>query len=349
MEFPHDYMQLYAASVTALKSVDAKLKVGGPATAGLAFMPQFVNETKSRGVPLPEFVSSHHYPTDGKNGPDSPPGCPRGDAWDPTCFARQVLAAKDSIAPIPFYLTEYNVGCCLGYSSHDVAAAAAFIFRTVGDLNDNGVELYSYWTFTDVFEEGGLPRVEFKNVYGMMTMNGIPKPAWRAFEALHTFAGDLRLSTTLGAQPRPQGVAGAGELPVLAAFATTNSSANANAGAGAGAVPMSIFLSHWSNPEASEASVADRIAYVTVLHCATCVYESEVKLHVISSASCDPAAAWRAMGSPPQPTKAQLAELMSASEAKVVAVQATALNATATALNVTLPFNTAAVAILVPR
>ncbi len=35
-------------------------------------------------------------------------------------------------------------------------AAAAFIFRAVGELNDF-VELYSYWTFSDVFEEGGLP------------------------------------------------------------------------------------------------------------------------------------------------------------------------------------------------
>ena len=35
MEFPKDYMALYNASAHALKSVDASLKVGGPATAGL--------------------------------------------------------------------------------------------------------------------------------------------------------------------------------------------------------------------------------------------------------------------------------------------------------------------------
>ena len=51
------------------------------------------------------------------------------------------------------YCIQYNVGCCLGYPSHDTAAAAAFVFRMVAELNDF-LDLYSYWTFTDVFEEG---------------------------------------------------------------------------------------------------------------------------------------------------------------------------------------------------
>ena len=99
-------MALYAASVHALKSVDPHLVVGGPATAGLAFLTEFVNETRARGLPLPDFVSTHHYPTDGQNGPDSPPGCPHGVDWDPSCFARQVIAARQTVAAIPFFLTE---------------------------------------------------------------------------------------------------------------------------------------------------------------------------------------------------------------------------------------------------
>ena len=78
-----------------------------------------------------------------------------------------------------FYLTEYNVGCCLGYPLHDAPAAAAFIFRAVASLNEI-VDLYSYWTFTDIFEEGGLPREELKQVYGLMSVRGLRKPAWQA-------------------------------------------------------------------------------------------------------------------------------------------------------------------------
>lgn len=63
------YMQLYNASVLAVKAVDPSLKVGGPATAGLADLPAFVAACATMGLPKPDFVSSHHYPTDGKSGP----------------------------------------------------------------------------------------------------------------------------------------------------------------------------------------------------------------------------------------------------------------------------------------
>ena len=67
MKFPRDYMLLYASSATALKAVDSALVVGGPATAGLDKVPEFVQECANRSLPF-DFVSSHHYPTDGKNG-----------------------------------------------------------------------------------------------------------------------------------------------------------------------------------------------------------------------------------------------------------------------------------------
>ena len=84
--------------------------------------------------------------------------CPSKQDWDPNCWHKQVKAAASSVAPLPFLLTEYNVGCCLGYAQHETSAAAAFVFQAVGELNDF-VEMYSYWTFSDVFEEGGLPEV----------------------------------------------------------------------------------------------------------------------------------------------------------------------------------------------
>ena len=39
---------------------------------------------------------------------------PGGDNWNPSCLTEHVTAARQSVADHPFYLTEYNVGCCLG-------------------------------------------------------------------------------------------------------------------------------------------------------------------------------------------------------------------------------------------
>lgn len=152
MSYPEPYNTLYNASVLAVKAVHPSLKVGGPATAQLQHVADFATASRESGLPV-DFISTHHYPSD--------PGCPRGEQWDPDCFTRNVLKARASVPNHTFYLTEYNVGCCLGWPQHDVPAAAAFVFRQVGALNSD-LDLYSYWTFTDVFEEGGLPDVEVR-------------------------------------------------------------------------------------------------------------------------------------------------------------------------------------------
>lgn len=133
LRWPEDYMALYNASARAVKSVHPSLRVGGPATAALGHLTDFTDACSAGGIPF-DFVSSHHYPTD---------SCPTGAAWDPDCFARDVRAARRTVAGVPFLLTEYNVGCCLGYAGHDVSTAAAFVFRSVGALNDE-LDVYSY-------------------------------------------------------------------------------------------------------------------------------------------------------------------------------------------------------------
>ena len=328
MAFPQDYMALYGASVTALKGVDPQLVVGGPATAGLDKIPEFVAECANRSLPF-DFVSSHHYPTDGQNG-GGPTACPRSAAWDPGCFARQVRESRALVADHPFYLTEYNVGCCLGYESHDNAAAAAFIFRTVGDLNED-LDLYSYWTFTDIFEEGGLPLIEFKNIYGMMTIHGVPKPAWRAFQLLHEHAGDTRLPVAVGEQ-----VTAHSNASYVDAFATTNVSST-------GAASQRVFLSYWGNPDPAFAT-SDRNVTVVLRHAAGAAPAAQAALHVVSKAAgVDPRAEWEKMGSPAQPNATQLAALMAASKTRSLPVLVTPINATASSVDVLVAQDTAVV------
>ena len=47
------------------------------------------------------------------------------------------------------------------------------------------VEAYSFWTFTDIFEENYFPSVPFHGGFGLLNLHGIPKPTYRAFELLH--------------------------------------------------------------------------------------------------------------------------------------------------------------------
>lgn len=62
MAFPTPYMSLYNASVAAVKAVNPKYKVGGPATSQLegqlGGVGEFVREAKARGLDF-DFVSTH--------------------------------------------------------------------------------------------------------------------------------------------------------------------------------------------------------------------------------------------------------------------------------------------------
>ena len=64
----------------------------------------------------------------------------------------------------------------------------------------NVTDLLSYWAFSDIFEEVGLPQTEFSGMYGVETFHGVAKPVKRAFELLHRHAGDKLLDTTITTQ-----------------------------------------------------------------------------------------------------------------------------------------------------
>src|SRR5207248_1412002 len=47
------------------------------------------------------------------------------------------------------------------------------------------VDGYSFWTFTDIFEENYFPSLPFHGGFGLLTIHGVRKPVYRAFELLH--------------------------------------------------------------------------------------------------------------------------------------------------------------------
>src|SRR5580704_15100716 len=50
---------------------------------------------------------------------------------------------------------------------------------------DGVVDILSYWSFSDVFEEQGVVKEPFYGGYGLMAEGNLPKPAFNAFKLLH--------------------------------------------------------------------------------------------------------------------------------------------------------------------
>jgi xylan 1,4-beta-xylosidase len=59
----------------------------------------------------------------------------------------------------------------------------------------HGVDMLSFWTFSDVFEEGGPIPQPFEGHFGLRAKGGINKPSYYAYGLLHQL-GDQRIAST---------------------------------------------------------------------------------------------------------------------------------------------------------
>lgn len=213
-----DYFTLYEHTARAVKSVDGCLKVGGPATALNAWVPEMIAYCREHKVPL-DFISTHHYPTDDplwnsgmsledffadvmKRERDGE----QGALENSRVYRRGVLAemtarTKKQAEDYPLYYTEWNTSAILPDMLHDYPYSAALVTKSILD-NLGYVDAYSFWTFTDIFEEHPQHRGEFHGGFGLQTVHGIPKPVYRAFELLH------QLGSERFPRPQEQGTVG---------------------------------------------------------------------------------------------------------------------------------------------
>ncbi len=183
-----DYFELYRYTVEAIKTVDARLQVGGRATAANAWIDDFLAFCKAQSLPV-DFISTHHYPTDafGKPGDDTEAQLA---ASRRSALRDEARDARVQAGQLPLYYTEWCTSSNPRDAMHDDPYAAAFIVKTV--LEANGlVQGYSYWTFSDIFEENYFPSVPFHGGFGLLNLHGIAKPAYRAFELLHSLGTEL--------------------------------------------------------------------------------------------------------------------------------------------------------------
>ncbi len=181
-----DYFKLYETTARALKAIDPKLQVGGPGTAGLGWIKEFLDFCGQNNVPV-DFASTHNYgATQGFVDPDgksqtildtSPDAVVGGFAW-----IRSVV--KQSKYPkLPLYITEWGPSYSQVDPVHDNYICAAWILEklTKSLPHTDGM---SYWAFSDQFEEGGPVRTPFHGGFGLLNYDGLKKPGFFAYKFL---------------------------------------------------------------------------------------------------------------------------------------------------------------------
>lgn len=183
-----EYFELYKYTVLAIKDVDAHLRVGGPATAANAWVEDFLAYCRVNQLPA-DFVTTHHYPTDafGKPGDDTEAQLA---ASTRSVLREETRAVRKQAGTLPVYYTEWCTSSNPRDPMHDDPYAAAFIVKTIMEAQGL-VQGYSYWTFSDIFEENYFPSAPFHGGFGLLNIHGIAKPSYRAFEMLHSLGDRL--------------------------------------------------------------------------------------------------------------------------------------------------------------
>ena len=185
-----DYFRLYRHTVEAIKSVDPSLKVGGPASAQAAWIEEFLEYCERNHLPV-DFVTTHYYPTDAFSEGDTEKklaDAPRH------VMQEQAEEVKGQAQGLPVYVTEWNISSDPRHSLHDEPFAAAYATHILMSLRGL-VQGYSFWTFSDIFEENYFPSVPFHGGFGLLNLHSIPKPVYRAFQLLHQL-GDQQIQVS---------------------------------------------------------------------------------------------------------------------------------------------------------
>ncbi|WP_163400095.1 GH39 family glycosyl hydrolase [Flavobacterium fluviatile] len=217
------YYELYKQSALAVKSVDKRFKIGGPATSNFVpdtrfdgeiedkkaseelFKTKDINTLKWHAVwvedflkycdreKLPvDFISCHPYPTD--YALDASTGRGRGltryvNSTKEDLEWLNKMVAKSAYPNAELHLTEWSTSPSSRDRAHDLLPAAAYIVKA--NLDCIGLtHSLSYWTFTDIFEEKGGASSIFHGGFGMINFQGLVKPSYHAYAMLHQLGNE---------------------------------------------------------------------------------------------------------------------------------------------------------------
>lgn len=183
-----EYFKLYEYSAKAVKDVDSRLIVGGPAIAGgnpssWSWIKAFIEYCRSNNVPF-DFISSHSY--------DSGMDFTEGVQVRKLNIKDRVINSVEGVRKImdemgvdvPLHYTEWGSCTTLFDIIQDMEFTAPFILRNIKRVQGK-VDSFSYWTHSDVFEEQGIAKKPFENGFGLININGLRKAAFNSYVMLN--------------------------------------------------------------------------------------------------------------------------------------------------------------------
>lgn len=180
-----EYFKLFKETFYAVKAVDKRFRVGGPAVCGGSdelWIKSFLDFCAAEEIPV-DFVTRHHYTTEF---PERAGHYGYAELMKAEDGFANLHTTRDIIDSFPQYrgkeihITEFNTSYIPNCPLHDTNQNAAWLAHQLSRLGEDN-ESYSYWTFGDIFEEQGVPFTPFHGGFGLVANGCIPKPTFWSF------------------------------------------------------------------------------------------------------------------------------------------------------------------------
>ncbi len=191
------YFELYTITANTIKAINPNLKVGGPATAGAAWVPEFLKYTQETNTPV-DFIATHTYGVD-SGFLDEYGVSDQKLSTNPDAVVNDIRRVRQEIQAsykpdLPLYFTEWSTSYNPRDSIHDSHLSASYILDKTYNSKDY-LQGMSYWTYSDLFEEPGPQTKPFEGGFGLLNPQGIRKPAYFAYKYLNQL-GEFELANT---------------------------------------------------------------------------------------------------------------------------------------------------------
>lgn len=192
-----EYFKLFKESFYAIKEVNEKFRVGGPAICGVRdeeWIRKFMEFCRENKIPV-DFITRHHYTTElpEKDGHYEYQELTLPEYGKANLHTtREIVDSFEEYRGKEIHITEFNTSYVPDNPIHDTNINAAYIAHQLSWLGDDN-ESYSYWTFGDIFEEKGVPFTPFHGGFGMVANGVIPKPTFWTFAFFKKLQGQCIL------------------------------------------------------------------------------------------------------------------------------------------------------------
>lgn len=184
-----EFFRFWQETWEALKSVDARLRIGGPSTARAEWLAEFVAFTR-RAECEADYLALHIYNNDGEAAALAPFAGPQEDkvGTSPNLAAGVVRGSRRLADQLGFrgeiHFNEWGRSWRAVEADRETPNEAAFIVRTMADVSQLADE-FAYWCISDIYDQVGYGREAFHGGYGLLNLQGLRKPSYHAFTLLH--------------------------------------------------------------------------------------------------------------------------------------------------------------------